>query len=264
MASTDNHGGHVSALAFFTIAEEKLKEYEARVLDSLERTKEGTLKTGQCLYYGFAKCGNTMVCREGYKTAMDFFPHLAEVKENLDQDIAGADKFHPDIFGREDHMGLIKTVTADLVRDTGATLFEMDDGSQAFFNKVDQTIEPDNHVTLVSFYKVPDERLVEVKEKFATFYENKKSQTDDCLYFGFGLHPNTVISRAGYKDAQGLLKHLGNIKEELKYFTDIVGEGNEEVVVVGPKSELDMLREPLKSINTKFYETCIGAVKTFC
>ena len=66
----------------------------------------------------------------------------------------GADKFHPDIFGREDHIGLIKTVTADLVRDTGATLFEMDDGSQAFFNKVDQTIEPDNHVTLVSFYKV--------------------------------------------------------------------------------------------------------------
>ena len=89
MASTDNHGGHVSALAFFTIAEEKLKEYAARVLDSLGRTKEGTLKTGQCLYYGFAKCGNTMVCREGYKTAMDFFPHLAEVKENLDQDIAG-------------------------------------------------------------------------------------------------------------------------------------------------------------------------------
>ena len=68
--------------------------------------------------------------------------------------IIGADIFHPDIFGREDHIGLIKTVTADLVRDTGATLFEMDDGSQAFFNKVDQTIEPDNHVTLVSFYKV--------------------------------------------------------------------------------------------------------------
>ena len=113
-------------------------------------------------------------------------------------------------------------------------------------------------------FQVPDERLVEVKEKFATFYENKKSQTDDCLYFGFGLHPNTVISRAGYKDAQGLLKHLGNIKEELKFFTDIIGEGNEEVFVVGPKSELEMLREPLKSINSKFFETCIGAVKTFC
>jgi hypothetical protein len=116
----------------------------------------------------------------------------------------------------------------------------------------------------IYLFQVPDERLVEVKEKLATFYENKKSQTDDCLYFGFGLHPNTVISRAGYKDAQGLLKHLGNIKEELKFFTDIIGEGNEEVFVVGPKSELDTLREPLKSINTKFFETCIGVMKTFC
>ena len=102
----------------------------------------------------------------------------------------------------------------------------------------------------------------------SSFYENRRSQNDcvpvgDCLYFGFGLHQNTVISREGYKDAQGLLKHLGNIEEELKYFTDIVGLGNEEVFVIGPKSELDMLREPLKSINTKFFETFIGAVKTF-
>ena len=102
----------------------------------------------------------------------------------------------------------------------------------------------------------------------SSFYENRRSQIDcvpvgDCLYFGFGLHQNTVISREGYKDAKGLLKHLGNIEEELKYFTDIVGLGNEEVFVIGPKSELDMLRDPLKSINTKFFETFIGAVKTF-
>ena len=84
MASTDNHGGHVSALAFFTIPEEKLEEYEARFLDSFERTKEGTLKTGQCLYYGFAKCGNTIVVREGYKTVKDFFAHLGEIREVRD------------------------------------------------------------------------------------------------------------------------------------------------------------------------------------
>ena len=75
--------------------------------------------------------------------------------------------------------------------------------------------------------------------------------------------PRYYLNDLRYKDAQGLLKHLGNIEEELKYFTDIVGLGNEEVFVIGPKSELDMLREPLKSINTKFFETFIGAVKTF-
>ena len=87
VTSTDNHGGHVSALAFFTVSDEKLKEYETRLSDYLKITKEGTLKTGQSLYYGFGKCGNTFVVREGYKTVKDFFAHLAEIKEA--QDFAG-------------------------------------------------------------------------------------------------------------------------------------------------------------------------------
>ena len=41
-----------------------------------------------------------------------------------------------------------------MVRDTGASLFELDEGSLAYFYEVDQTIEPDSHVTLVPFYKV--------------------------------------------------------------------------------------------------------------
>ena len=84
MTSNDNHGGHISALAFYgPIPEGKLNEYEGRFNKSLEVTKDGTLKTGQCLYYGFGKYGNTLVCREGYKTSKDFFTHLAEVQKNL-------------------------------------------------------------------------------------------------------------------------------------------------------------------------------------
>ena len=41
-----------------------------------------------------------------------------------------------------------------MVQRTGASLFELDEGSLAYFNEVDQTIEPDSHVTLVPFYKV--------------------------------------------------------------------------------------------------------------
>ena len=81
VTSTDNHGGHISALAFFTVSDEKLKEYEGRLSDYLKITKEGTLKTGQSLYYGFGRCGNTFVVREGYKTVKDFFAHLVEIKE---------------------------------------------------------------------------------------------------------------------------------------------------------------------------------------
>ena len=42
----------------------------------------------------------------------------------------------------------------DLVRDTSASFFELDEGSLAYFNESDQTVEPDSHVTFVPFYKV--------------------------------------------------------------------------------------------------------------
>ena len=42
----------------------------------------------------------------------------------------------------------------DLVRDTSASFFELDEGALAYFDEVDQTVEPDSHVTFVPFYKV--------------------------------------------------------------------------------------------------------------
>ena len=68
--------------------------------------------------------------------------------------LAGAVDFRANTFAKKDDIGFIKTKAADLVRDTGASLFELDEASLAYFNEVDQTIEPDSHVTLVPFYKV--------------------------------------------------------------------------------------------------------------
>ena len=59
-----------------------------------------------------------------------------------------------------------------MVTGTGATLFELDDGFQSYFNGVDQTIEPDNHVTLVSQYKVYFFELL------FDFWLNERSDTD--------------------------------------------------------------------------------------
>ena len=73
--------------------------------------------------------------------------------------IAGAEQFRPNTFGKKDDIGIIKAKAAklvgpDLARDTGASFFELDEGSLAYFNEVDQTVEPDSHVTFVPFYKV--------------------------------------------------------------------------------------------------------------
>ena len=38
-----------------------------------------------CLYYGFAVCGSTVYCREGYKDAEAALLHGADVKDMLAQ-----------------------------------------------------------------------------------------------------------------------------------------------------------------------------------
>ena len=51
------------------------------------------------------------------------------------------------------------------------------------------------------------------------------------------------------------------MKEEFKTFEDIAL--SVEAVLVGPKSELDKLREPLNYLDGKFFENFVGAVKSF-
>ena len=56
-----------------------------------ERKPNGlNLRSGECLYYGFAKCGDTQVCRECYKNSMGFFAHMAEVQDLLFANNEGA------------------------------------------------------------------------------------------------------------------------------------------------------------------------------
>merc|ERR1712013_128887 len=45
------------------------------------------VKTGtkDCIYYGFATCGNKVLCREGYKGAAGLMAHMGEVKEDLEK-----------------------------------------------------------------------------------------------------------------------------------------------------------------------------------
>ena len=76
---------HVSLRAIFTVPEGKLEEFKAGFPKFYEHTRAGTGKTGACLYYGFCINDNTVICREGYKSAKDIMDHVGEVNEELTQ-----------------------------------------------------------------------------------------------------------------------------------------------------------------------------------
>ena len=79
------------------------------------------------------------------------------------------------------------------------------------------------------------------------------NEKDSCLHYVF-VGPNKdgyFYCREGYKDAAGLLKHLGNVDVPLKKaleIADIIA-----LEVHGPASELEKLKEPLAAFNPDYY-----------
>ncbi len=79
---------HVTIVPYFTVPEGKMDEFKAGFPAFYEHTRRGTGASGECLYYGFAQEGNTVFCREGYKSAEGVLAHLDEVKAELGKAVA--------------------------------------------------------------------------------------------------------------------------------------------------------------------------------
>ena len=66
-------------MPYFTVPDGKMDESKAGWADFYKRVREGTMKSDDCIYYVFAEEGNTVHCREGYKSADGVLKHLKEV-----------------------------------------------------------------------------------------------------------------------------------------------------------------------------------------
>merc|ERR1712093_867647 len=129
--------------------------------------------------------------------------------------------------------------------------------------KPEGTPSPDTHVTIVPYFTIPEGKMDEFKAGFPTFYEHTKAGTKtsgECEYYGFAIEGNTVFCREGYKSADGVLAHLGEVKEELDAAVAMVGEGGLNLAVMGPAAELEKLKEALGPLGTKFYALDEGSM----
>ena len=69
---------HVTVLPEITVPQGCMTEFEAVMEKFCSAAKTGTT---ECLYYGFARSGDKVWCREGYTGAQGVMEHLTEVKE---------------------------------------------------------------------------------------------------------------------------------------------------------------------------------------
>ena len=192
MAAPDTH---ITIVPYLTVPEGRMEEFKKDFSHFYRHTREGTMMSGECLYYGFAMEGNTVFCREGYRSAEGALAHLAEVKEELKRSaaICGSDGMNFAVMGPAAELEKLKEALEPL----GTKFYALDEGAMAFHD-VGQEVE-DSHVTVLPYFTVPEGKLEEFKKHLPAFYRHTKNGTKECLYYGFAISGNTVFCREGYR-----------------------------------------------------------------
>jgi len=244
---------HLSFGVVFDVPEGK--EFRSKFGSFYDKVRSGTT---DALYYGFAVCGNKVLCREGYTSLKGVAQHGADVKEEFAAVLSEVGKERirilnmsppADIPALKSHLG-----------DYTSRLIELDGGAIA------PTAMPkgckDTHVSLFIEFTVPDGKMDEFKAGFSKFYDATKNGAgaDGCLYYGFGTEGNSVFCREGYKDAATCGKHAEDVKGMIEEPMKAIGAGGLKINVVGPKEELDKMRARLEPRGAVFWELDDGAL----
>jgi len=108
----------------------------------------------------------------------------------------------------------------------------------------------DRGCTIVPYFKVHDGKLAAFKALCEQFV-SKTGTEPGCLYYGFSFDGDQAHCREGYRDADALLAHLGNVGDLLKQALTIADITRLEVH--GPAGELEKLRAPLASLKPQFF-----------
>jgi len=246
---------HVSLAVVFDVPEGK--EFKSKFGEMYKLVREGT---PEALYYGFATCGNRVLCREGYATAAGALAHGNDVRDIL-KGIIGE-------IGKERLKMLVMATEADLTTLrphleplAGQVRFiTLDSGSMSL--KAMPKGCKDTHLAFLPEFIVPDGRMEEFKAGFAKFYETTKNGKGaaGCYYYGFGVEGNSVFCREGYVDAATVALHGEDVKDALAEPLKVVGAEGIKINVVGPKAMLDALRPKLEPRGAIMWELDDGAL----
>lgn len=212
------------------------------------------------VYYGFATCGNMVLCREGYASAAGALAHGGDVKEILQKIIGelGKERMKMLVMGTDADLNMLRPhlePVAGIVRfitlDSGALCLKpMPKGCQ------------DTHVAMLPEFTVPEGRMDEFKAGFAKFYDTTKNGAGaaGCYYYRFGVCGNSVFCSEGYTDAAAVAAHGADVKDALEGVIKVVGAGGLKINVVGPKAQIDPLRPKLEPRGAIFWELDEGAL----
>jgi hypothetical protein len=193
--------------------------------------------------------GNVAVSKEGHAHFASYMQHLRNIQEHLFEAMSAGSITNMEAHGPKEQVEQLEDSLKDLLSSNWAYA----DG--AFFVP-SKYLEHANQGRLVS-----DETLCvlvywDIKD-YARFlagvkdFQHLTKQEEKVRYYGFCMYGSKAICREGYDCAEGFLEHLQNVDGPLKAAMECADVTRVEVH--GPSSEVDKLREPLKSFPAIFW-----------
>lgn len=110
--------------------------------------------------------------------------------------------------------------------------------------------KPDTCCTLVPYFEVQEGQLEAFKALGPQFVARTRTEPG-CMHYTFSFSGNTAHCREGYEDAGALLAHLENVGALLGEALKIAKLVRLEVHA--PATEVEKLRQPMASLNPKFF-----------
>ncbi len=113
----------------------------------------------------------------------------------------------------------------------------------------------DNAVSIHPYFKIQPGQMEACKTLLRQFVE-KVANEENCLYYNFTFHGDTLFCREAYRNAAGLQEHVANCGPQLETLLGI-----SEVIrmeIHGPAAELEKLKTDFADFNPDYYELEIG------
>lgn len=105
-------------------------------------------------------------------------------------------------------------------------------------------------VSIHPYFKVHAGQMEAAQALLGRFVEQTKSEPA-CLFYEFTVSGDVVFCREAYRDADGVLAHLGNVDAQLKEMLTL--SDLQRLEFHGPAEELDKLRAPLAALNPAWF-----------
>src|SRR5208337_3018802 len=111
-------------------------------------------------------------------------------------------------------------------------------------------IEPEQVVSIHPYFRVRPGNLAQAKKLLRQMVAQTSSETAN-LYYGFTIKEDVVFCREAYVGAEGLLKHIENVRAILGEFLKLADVLSVEVH--GARAHLDKLTGPLADLKPEWY-----------